>query len=120
VQVQVLTDGFAYAGSVYLSLSAVAKAITGSHCNGYWFFRNTLNHTKEPAVVGTANPFNWRIIGRGVLYGRSRQRRNGWWQRFWGKSLHSHLRGLESTLGIVAEAQERAIWERSADQGIGP
>ena len=49
VQVQVLTDGFAYAGSVYLSLSAVAKAITGSHCNGYWFFRNTLNHTKETA-----------------------------------------------------------------------
>jgi hypothetical protein len=49
VQVQVLTDGFAYAGGVYLSLSAVAKAITGSHCNGYWFFRNTLNHRKETA-----------------------------------------------------------------------
>ena len=49
VQVQVLTDGFAYAGRVYLSLSAVAKAITGSHCNGYWFFRNTLNHRKETA-----------------------------------------------------------------------
>jgi hypothetical protein len=47
VQVQVLTDGFAYAGRVYPSLSAVAKAITGSHCNGYLFFRNTLNHTKE-------------------------------------------------------------------------
>ena len=49
VQVQVLTDGFAYAGTVYASLSAVAKAITGSHCNGYWFFRNTLNHKKETA-----------------------------------------------------------------------
>jgi hypothetical protein len=47
VQVQVLTEGFAYAGRVYLSLSAVAKAITGSHCNGFYFFRNTLNHTKE-------------------------------------------------------------------------
>ena len=47
VQVQVLTDGFAYAGRVYASLSAVAKAITGSHTNGYWFFRNTLNHNKE-------------------------------------------------------------------------
>ena len=49
VQVQVLTDGFAYAGRVYASLSAVAKAITGSHCNGYLFFRNTLNHHKETA-----------------------------------------------------------------------
>jgi hypothetical protein len=47
VQVQVLTDGFAYAGRVYASLSAVAKAITGSHTNGFLFFRNTLNHTKE-------------------------------------------------------------------------
>jgi len=49
VQVHVLTDGFAYAGRVYASLSAVAKAITGSHTNGYLFFRNTLNHTKESA-----------------------------------------------------------------------
>jgi hypothetical protein len=44
VQVQVLTEGFAYAGTVFPSLSAVAKAITGSHCNGYHFFRNTLNN----------------------------------------------------------------------------
>ena len=49
VQVQVLTDGFAYGGRVYASLSAVAKAITGSHTNGYLFFRNTLNHNKESA-----------------------------------------------------------------------
>jgi hypothetical protein len=49
VQVQVLTEGFAYAGRVYLSLSAVAKAITGSHTNGYHFFRNTLNHHQETA-----------------------------------------------------------------------
>jgi hypothetical protein len=49
VQVQVLTDGFAYAGRVYPSLSAVAKAVTGSHCNGFHFFRNTLNHNKETA-----------------------------------------------------------------------
>jgi hypothetical protein len=48
VQVQVLTEGFAYDGRVYPSLSAVAKAITGSHCNGFHFFRNTLNH-KETA-----------------------------------------------------------------------
>jgi hypothetical protein len=49
VQVQVLTEGFAYGGRVYPSLSAVAKAITGSHCNGYHFFRNTLNNQKETA-----------------------------------------------------------------------
>ena len=49
VQVQVLTDGFAYAGRVYPSLSAVAKAVTGSHCNGFLFFRNSLNHHQETA-----------------------------------------------------------------------
>jgi hypothetical protein len=47
--VQVLNDGFAYAGTVYASLSAVAKAITGTHTNGYHFFRNTLNNQKETA-----------------------------------------------------------------------
>ena len=39
VQVQVLQHGFEYHGQVYQSLSAVAKAVTGSHCNGYAFFR---------------------------------------------------------------------------------
>ena len=37
--VRVLADGFEFEGVVYPSLSAVAKAITGSHCNGYLFFR---------------------------------------------------------------------------------
>ena len=39
VQVKVLAHGFEYAGEVYASLSAVAKAVTGSHCNGFLFFR---------------------------------------------------------------------------------
>ena len=39
LQVTVLDSGFAYEGKVFASLSAVAKAITGSHCNGYLFFR---------------------------------------------------------------------------------
>jgi hypothetical protein len=39
VQVKVLADGFEYAGERYASLSAVAKAVTGSHCNGFLFFR---------------------------------------------------------------------------------
>ena len=47
IQVQVLSEGFAYAGRIYPSLSAVAKTITGSHTNGFHFFRNTLNHSKE-------------------------------------------------------------------------
>jgi hypothetical protein len=41
LQVQVLADGFLFEGQTYRSLSACAKAITGSHCNGYWFFRLT-------------------------------------------------------------------------------
>jgi hypothetical protein len=47
LHMQVLADGFAFAGTVYRSLSAVAKAITGSHCNGYHFFRAALNRPKE-------------------------------------------------------------------------
>ena len=38
LQVKVLDEGFEFAGMVYPSLSAVAKAITGSHCNGFHFF----------------------------------------------------------------------------------
>ena len=39
LQVTILDQGFAFQGKVYGSLSAVAKAITGSHCNGFLFFR---------------------------------------------------------------------------------
>ena len=38
LQVQVLAQGFRYDGTVYRSLSAVAKAITGSHLSGRAFF----------------------------------------------------------------------------------
>jgi len=38
VQVTVLDGGFEYEGAVYRSLSAVARAVTGSHWNGYHFF----------------------------------------------------------------------------------
>jgi hypothetical protein len=37
----VLEHGFACDGQVYRSLSAVAKAVTGSHCSGHLFFRLT-------------------------------------------------------------------------------
>ena len=43
IQVKVLPGGFEYAGEVYGSLSAVAKAVTGNHCNGFLFFRLQTN-----------------------------------------------------------------------------
>ena len=43
LEVNVLLNGFEFEGEVYKSLSAVAKHITGSHCNGYLFFRLTKN-----------------------------------------------------------------------------
>ncbi|MCA8988459.1 MAG: DUF2924 domain-containing protein [Planctomycetaceae bacterium] len=39
LQVTVLVDGFAYRGEHYKSLSAVARAITGTHTNGFLFFK---------------------------------------------------------------------------------
>jgi hypothetical protein len=39
LQIKVLPRGFEFQGDLYKSLSAVAKAITGQHCNGYLFFR---------------------------------------------------------------------------------
>jgi hypothetical protein len=39
LQVKVLARGFEFEGAMYTSLSAVAKAISGSHCNGFHFFR---------------------------------------------------------------------------------
>ena len=38
LQVLVRTDGFEFDGRLFGSLSAVANAITGSHCNGWLFF----------------------------------------------------------------------------------
>jgi hypothetical protein len=45
IEVTVREHGFEYEGVAYPSLSAVAKAITGSHCNGFLFFR--LHPAKE-------------------------------------------------------------------------
>jgi len=42
LKVQVLRQGFEYQGQVYKSLSAIAKAITGSHTSGHLFFRRAL------------------------------------------------------------------------------
>ncbi len=39
MQVRVVSNGFEFEGDTFKSLSAVAKKITGTHCNGYLFFR---------------------------------------------------------------------------------
>jgi hypothetical protein len=39
IRVLVLEDGFEYEGRQFKSLTAIANAITGSHVNGYQFFR---------------------------------------------------------------------------------
>lgn len=39
IVVRVRPKGFEYEGEIYRSLSAVAKAITGTHWNGYHFFK---------------------------------------------------------------------------------
>lgn len=38
ILVLVLENGFEYEGAIFKTLSAVAKKITGQHCNGYHFF----------------------------------------------------------------------------------
>jgi len=38
VRVTVLADGFEWEGERYKSLTAVAKAVTGKHWNGFHFF----------------------------------------------------------------------------------
>jgi hypothetical protein len=39
IRVLVIGDGFEYEGQRFRSLSAIAKAVTGTHINGYLFFR---------------------------------------------------------------------------------
>jgi hypothetical protein len=39
LEVKILEQGCQFEGRVYRSLSAVAKAITGTHCSGFLFFR---------------------------------------------------------------------------------
>jgi len=50
--VTVLPHGFEYDGDIYRSLSAVAGAITGSHWNGYHFFREALIHARRLGETG--------------------------------------------------------------------
>jgi len=50
--VTVLPNGFEYDGEIYQSLTAVAHAITGSHWNGYHFFRKALTNAKRLQETG--------------------------------------------------------------------
>jgi hypothetical protein len=47
LQVRILDQGFEFEGRRFHSLSAVAKAITGSHCNGLLFFHLTGRRDKS-------------------------------------------------------------------------
>ena len=51
-EVTVQPDGFEYDGQFYKSLSAVAHAITGSHWNGYHFFKKALLDAKKQRRAG--------------------------------------------------------------------
>jgi len=47
LQVEVLEHGIAFEGKTYRSLSAVAKAVTGAHCSGHFFFGLTAKGPKS-------------------------------------------------------------------------
>ncbi len=47
IRVRVCDKGFEYEGQVYRSLTAVAKAVTGSHWNGFLFFNLGKNGDKS-------------------------------------------------------------------------
>jgi hypothetical protein len=49
IRVEVLEDGFLYKGEGYRSLSAIAKAVTGTVWNGFLFFKEALVQAKERA-----------------------------------------------------------------------
>src|SRR5262245_22207408 len=74
IQVKVLKDGFEYEGQVFGSLSAVAKAITGSHCNGFHSigFDKSLDFVlevpgalldKKELEIKKAPPVRFRVTG---------------------------------------------------------
>lgn len=66
--VVVRDDGFEYDGQVFRSLSAVAKAITGSHWNGLLFFK--IAKPKASQVADAAKPTNEPTGGNGKPKGR--------------------------------------------------
>ncbi len=61
--VVVRDDGFEYDGQLFRSLSAVAKAITGSHWNGLLFFK--IAKPKASQVADAAKPTNGAAGGNG-------------------------------------------------------
>lgn len=49
IKIEVLDDGFLYKGDGYRSLSAIAKAVTGTVWNGFLFFKEALEKARERA-----------------------------------------------------------------------
>lgn len=50
IQVQVLAEGFDFEGRVFTSLTAVARAVSGQHANGYLFFGLTQRSRNFPVT----------------------------------------------------------------------
>jgi hypothetical protein len=71
LHVKVLSGGFEFEGELYQSLSAVAKKITGSHCNGYLFFglaawlaQRDSGDEGEPFVLHAVSRFSDHTLDR--------------------------------------------------------
>ncbi len=56
IVVRVLPRGFEYEGEIHRSLSAVAKAVTGKHWNGYHFFNRALCKTRGHNALQRERP----------------------------------------------------------------
>lgn len=54
-EVTVIKDGFVWRGDVYKSLTAVARAITGTNWNGYVFFGLKKNGPPKPKQISSSN-----------------------------------------------------------------
>jgi hypothetical protein len=93
LEVQVLADGFAYQDVVYPSLSAVARAITGSHLNGFQFFGLQKQRgqptwascaTATSSTTAPSRPWSSRMCG-------SKRKRcwrpTGWPHRYGGQAV---------------------------------
>ena len=51
LSVTVLPKGFDYEGTIYRSLSAIAKVITGTHWNGHLFFDPTAPYGRHQVTT---------------------------------------------------------------------
>ena len=63
-EVLVLDDGFAWRGTHYRSLSAIAREITGTSWSGPLFFGLRSNRVAPRPLAEATVPTDWRVEGR--------------------------------------------------------